>query len=238
VRASLHRGSVVPGTLALLLAFALPQVRAGQAKPKAPAPAAKPAPKPPPNPAKPGGNKAGGPKQVPTEQLEKLLNMSQEERQKALSKLPPQQQKQLQTRLDNLDRMTPAQRQQNLERTRQLEALTPARRQAVTRQIQSMNGLSVADQREILNNPDFGKSFSPQEQQIIRDRFAPATSNVVKPTDKLAPARRQAVNQEMQRINQMSFAERQQALHSPEFNQNFSPEEQEILRDRFPNAAK
>lgn len=164
--------------------------------------------------------------------------MNPEERQRALSKLPPQQQKQIQNRLDNLDRMNPAQRQQQLERARQLEALPPDRRQAVTRQIQSMNWMSIADQRQLLNSPEFAKNYSPAEQQIVRDRFAPANSNVVKPTDKLVPARRQAVNQERQRISAMTFAERRQALHSPEFAQQFSPEEQQILRGYFPGAAK
>ncbi len=237
-RVGVRRVGVLLGMLALMLGIGLPPAQAGQAK-KAPAPAAKPTP----NLDRPGGNRAGGnraggAKQVPTEQLEKLLNMSPEERQKALSKLPPQQRKQLQTRLDNLDRMTPAQRQQNLERARQLEALPPARRQAVRNQIQSMNKLSFADQRDILNSPEFAKNFSPEEQQILRERFPQAASNVVRPIDKLAPARRQAVNQEMQRINKMPFQERRQALHSPEFNQNFSPEEQEILRNRFPAAGK
>jgi hypothetical protein len=245
VRIPFHTGSVVArswvarkrvvcaGTL-LLIGIAAPAY-AGQAKNKN-APVAKPAPNKPP--VGGGAKKAAPPKPVPAEQLEKLLNMNAEERQKAMSKLPPQQQKQLQARLDNLDRQSPAQRQQTLDRLRELEKLPPARQQAVTNQIQSMNKLSFADQREILNNPDFAKNYSPEEQQIIRERFPQAASNVAKPIDKLSPARRQAVNQEGQRIQQMSFPERQQALHSPEFNQNFSPEEQQILRDRFPNAAK
>lgn len=164
--------------------------------------------------------------------------MSPEERQKALSKLPPPQQKQLQNRLDNLDRQSPAQRQQTLDRLRQLEKLPPARQQAVTRQIQGMNGTSIADQRQYLNSPEFAKQYSPEEQQIIRERFPAASSNVVRPTDKLVPARRQAVNQQAQRVQGMSFQERREYLHSPEFEQNFSSEEQQILRDRFPNAAK
>jgi hypothetical protein len=233
VRVPSIRGVVMASALALALALAWSGgLQGGQAK-KVPAPA----PKPPA--AKPqAGNKAGAPKPVPTEALERFLNMSPEERQKALSKLPPQQQKQLQTRLDNLDRMSPAQRAQQLERARQLEKLTPQRQKAVTSQIQGMTGLSVADQREYLNGPEFGKKFSPEEQQIVRDRFPPATSNVVKPTDKLVPARRQAVQQETQRIRAMPLAERREALHSPEFSQQYSPEEQQIIRDNFPNAAK
>ena len=164
--------------------------------------------------------------------------MSPEERQKALSKLPAAQRQQVQNRLDNLDRLSPAQREQRLNQARQLEQLPPARRQAVTRQIQGMNGRSIADQRQALNSPEFKQNFSPEEQQLVRDRFPAAASNVVRPSDKLVPARRQAVNQETQRIRAMPFAERREALHSPEFTQNFSPEEQDIIRNNFPNAAK
>lgn len=232
MRVPFHRLSALPGALALALLIGVPSAWAGQSKAKPAAPAARPGAN------KGGGNPAAAPKRVPAEQLEKLLNMSPEDRQKTLSKLPPQQQKQLQTRLDNLDRQSPAQRQQSLDRLRQLEKLPPARQRLVTGQIQSMNKLSFADQREILNSPQFAKQFSPEEQQIVRERFPQAASNVVRPIDKLLPARRQAVNQEIKRISQMPVPERRQALHSPEFSQNFSPEEQQILRDRFPNAAK
>ena len=41
----------------------------------------------------------------------------------------------------------------------------------------------------------------------------------LRPTDKLVPARRQAVNQETQRIRTtMTFPQRRRLLHSPEFS--------------------
>ncbi len=229
------RGVVIAGAIVLMLASSSGQVEGAQTKvkpPPAPRPAAKPA-------AKPGSNQGKQPaRPVPAEQLERLLNMSPEERQKALSKLPPPQQKQLQNRLDNLDRQSPAQRAETLERTRQLEKLPPERQQAVTNQIKGMNGLSFADQREILNSPEFGKNFSPEEQQIVRERYPQAASNVARPIDKLAPARRQAVQEETKRIRAMTIPERREALHDPEFSQKYSPEEQQIIRDNFPGAAK
>lgn len=228
----LTRGSL-SGMIALALASSA-SLMGGQPKARVASPAA-----PRPQAAKPpAAKRAGGGKAVQADQLEKLLNMTPAEREQELSRLPPAQRQRVQNRLDNLDRMNPAQRAQNLERARQLEQLPPDRRQAVTRQIQSMNGLSIADQRQILHSPDFNQNYSPQEQEIVRERFAAAASDVVKPTDKLVPARRQAVNQETKRIRALSFRERRQALHSPEFSQNFSPEEQEIIRNNFPNAAK
>jgi hypothetical protein len=236
VRVSFIRSVIVAGALALALAAGTGQAQGAQQKVKPP-----PAPKPAQTPkqaAKQAARQAA--KQVPAEQLGKLLNMSPEEREKALanSKLTPEQRQRVQNQLDNLDRMSPAQREQRLNRISQLEKLPQARQQAVTKQIQGMNNLSIADQRQMLNSPEFGKNFSSEEQQIVRDRFPAANSNVVRPTDKLVPARRQAVQQETQRIRAMTIPERREALHDPEFSQKFSPDEQQIIRDTFPGAAK
>jgi Protein of unknown function (DUF3106) len=237
VRVPFIRSVAVAGAVALMLTASTGQAQGAQPKtkpPPAPRPVNKPA-------AKPGNNQGKQPgRPVPAEELGKLLNMSPEEREKALtnSKLTPAQRQRVQNQLDNLDRLSPTQRAQQLERARQLEKLPPARQQAVTNQIKNMNGLSYADQREILNSPEFGKGFSPEEQQIVRERYPQAASNVVRPEDKLVPARRQAVNQERQRIRAMTIPERREALHDPEFSQKFSPEEQQIIRDSFPNAAK
>lgn len=210
-------------------------LEAGQPKPKPPPPAPK---------ANKGAKQAAkqaarqAAKQMPAEQLQRFLDMSPEDREKALSKLPDAQRQAVQQRLDNLERMSPAQRAQTLDQARRLESLPPARRQAVTTQIRSMGGLSIADQRQMIHSPEFNQNFSPEEQQLIRDRYAAAASNVVRPTDKLVPARRQALNQQVQSMSGLSVGEKRQILQSPEFNQNFSPEEQQIIRDRFPNAAK
>lgn len=177
-------------------------------------------------------------KQVPADQLDRLLKMSPEERERELSRLPANQRKQVQNRLDTLDRLSPAQRQQRIDRLREMEQLPPERQQAVTGQIRSMNQMSIADQREYLHSPGFGQSFSGDEQQIIRERFPAASSDVVRPTDKLLPGRRQIVADEVRRIQAMLPRQRRQTLHDPAFTQNFSPDEQEIIRKRFPNAAR
>jgi hypothetical protein len=111
-------------------------------------------------------------KAVPADQLEKLLNMSPEEREKNLSKYPPAQRQNLQNRLNNLDKLSPEDRAQRLDRTRRLESLPPARRQAVTQQVQSIRQLpTVKERRAAINSPEFQKNFSPEEQQLIREQF-------------------------------------------------------------------
>lgn len=110
---------------------------------------------------------------VPADQLRKMLGMSPEQRQKALdaSKLTVPQRERVQKQLDTLDRMPPAQREQQLNWIGRLETLPAPRQRAVNQQIQAMNGMTVAQKRAIIQNPEFEQRFSPEEQDLIRERF-------------------------------------------------------------------
>ena len=53
------------------------------------------------------------------------------------------------------------------------------------------------------------------------------------------PRDRQAVvRSELQSLRKMPFPERRARLNSPEFQEKFSPEEQRLLRESFPAAAR
>jgi hypothetical protein len=154
---------------------------AGQAKGKPPAPPpAKPV-KPPPTPkqiAKQAAKQAA--RQVPVDQLQKLLNMSPEDREKNLSKLPPEQRTRAENQLANLDKMSPQQRAQRLEQIRHLETgmakLSPARQVAVNQEMQSIRKLPAGEaRRAAINSPEFQKNFTPDEQQLIREQFPGAS---------------------------------------------------------------
>ncbi len=68
--------------------------------------------------------------------------------------------------------MTPQQRAQRLDQISRLEKLPPGRRQAVTQQMQSIAKLpTVQERRAVIHSPEFQQNFSPEEQQLIRDRF-------------------------------------------------------------------
>ena len=54
----------------------------------------------------------------------------------------------------------------------------------------------------------------------------------------LTPDRKQAVKEEIDRINAMTFVQRRFHMHSKEFEQSFTAAELELLRYHFPNAAK
>src|SRR3984885_12006571 len=154
----------------MLVVCSLAGVRldAGQAKVRRPPPTRQAKPQAAPK----QGNKQGAPKQVPADELEKMLKMSPEEREKSLSKYPPAQRQNLENRLNNLDKLTPEQRAQRLDQARRLESLPPARRQAVNQQIQGIRQLPPGPaRRAALHSPEFEKNFSPDEQQLIREQF-------------------------------------------------------------------
>lgn len=112
-------GKVWLGSILLFYGAGI-RLDAAQAKPK-PAPPPKPAPKA--AAPKQQANKQQAPKAVPADELEKMLNMSPEEREKNLSKYPPAQRQNLENRLTNLDKLSPEDRAQRLQRTRELEKL-------------------------------------------------------------------------------------------------------------------
>jgi len=159
--------SLICGSVLIVYSLAGVGLEAGQPKVKAPAPPKTPTPK---QAAKQAARQAA--KQVPAETLQKLLNMSPEDREKTLSKLPPAQRTRAENQLSNLDKLSPEQRARRLDQLGRLEKLTPARRQAVTQQMQSIRNLpTVKERRAVIQSPEFQKNFSPEEQQLIREQF-------------------------------------------------------------------
>lgn len=127
-----------------------------------------PASPPPPRIAKPG--KANQPKENPVDQLERFQQLSPQDREKELSKLPPARRARVEQQLANLAKLTPQQRARRLERLRTLQSLPPARRQAVRQEIQDLRSLPPRLRAARLNGEEM-KTFSPVEQQLIRDIF-------------------------------------------------------------------
>lgn len=157
--------------------------------PKAPPPAA--APK---NFNAKGANAGGGgvpKKNVPRINnpgpVQRLLQMTPEERERALEKIPAQQQEQYRKRLAELDRRPPAEKEHWATQARILDSLTPPQRRLVTQQLNAFNKLPddriLPVRRELvqlmrmspeqrdsrLNSDAFKQHYSPQEQGILND---------------------------------------------------------------------
>jgi hypothetical protein len=125
------------------------------------------------NPGKQNPGKQNPGKQNPVEQLERFEQMSPEERQKALAKLPAARRARVETQLANLDKLTPEQRARRIARLQALQSLPPERRKAVQQEIQDLRALPPRLRAARLNGDEM-KTFSPVEQQLIRDTFPKA----------------------------------------------------------------
>ena len=118
---------------------------------------------------------------------QRLMQMTPEQRERALEKLPPERQAQIRQRLDRLDNLPPQQRQRMIQQYQQLSSLPPEKQVQVRRQIQAFNQLppdrkaevgpelqrlrrmSESDRQTRLASEDFKNRFSPAEQRMLAD---------------------------------------------------------------------
>jgi len=103
---------------------------------------------------------------LPAPAVERFLQMSPEDRERALSQLPPERRQDLEQRLNRLQQLPPeqAQRLQNVYPA--FMNLRPVRRQAVRQEIQELRQMKPAERKDRLNS-DTG-NFSPEEMSILR----------------------------------------------------------------------
>jgi hypothetical protein len=181
--------AVLPLCLGLLSgsAFAADQAKPARggghpaAAPKAEAPRAAAQNKPPQG--QPG--RAGNPANQQSEQLEKLLEMKPEDRDKFLQNLAPQRRENLQRRLGEIEKMAPARKTRVLTRLEMLNSLAPQKRQqvrravqqfeampadrkaAIGRELQQMAPMPDEQRREHMNSEEFRNRYSVTEQQMM-----------------------------------------------------------------------
>lgn len=103
---------------------------------------------------------------LPAPAVERFLQMSPEDRERALSQLTPERRQQVEERLNRLQQLPPDQ----LERLQGLYPafinLRPLRRQAVRTEIQELRKLKPVDRKDRLNAD--AREFSSEEMDILR----------------------------------------------------------------------
>ncbi|MDE3197165.1 MAG: DUF3106 domain-containing protein [Acidobacteriota bacterium] len=151
--------------------------------------------------AKGGGRAAAAPKaprqqaarrenlkgQPAAQQLERLLRMTPEQRDRALASLPPARRANIQRRLDDLERATPAARGRMLTRLEMLNSLPPDRQREVRqslrqfqqmpaerhstiqREMRSLAPLTEEERQERMNSEGFQNRYNPEEREMIRN---------------------------------------------------------------------
>ncbi len=118
---------------------------------------------------------------------QRLMQMTPEERERALEKLPLAQQAQIRDRLARIDSLPPAQRQRMIQQYQTFSNLPPEKQRLVTRQIQAINhlpedrgpavraelqklrGMPESERQARLVSEEFKNKFTPAEQEILSD---------------------------------------------------------------------
>ena len=132
-----------------------------------------------------GGAQAGPPITNPANQAYRLYRLTPEERERALEKLPPQQQQRIQNQLKYFDSLPKDQQEMMLKRLERFDSLSPLEKREFTLNFQALNQLpqprqqmvraalrrlqvmNEADRQVLLNSPAFKSRFTPDEIHII-----------------------------------------------------------------------
>ena len=101
--------------------------------------------------------------------LQRLANMTPEQREKALARLPPERRAYVEEQLNRLGQLSPEQRARLLQRYDEFQGLPRDRQAAVRSELQALRKLPTPQLRERLNSPDFQQNFSPEEQRLLRE---------------------------------------------------------------------
>ena len=119
--------------------------------------------------------------------VNRFMNMTPEQREKALSKLPPERRENIQRRLSELQKLPPEARTRLMNAAEMLRTLPPERQQQVRQalrrfqqmpeerhavvqaEMQKMEPLSDEQRRERMNAEEFRNRYTPAEQQMMRN---------------------------------------------------------------------
>jgi hypothetical protein len=103
---------------------------------------------------------------LPAPAVERFLQMSPEDRERALSQLPPERRQQMEQRLSRLEQLPADLRERLQDVYPAFMSLRPVRRQAVRQEIQELRQTRPALRKERLNND--ARDFSSEEMDILR----------------------------------------------------------------------
>jgi hypothetical protein len=119
--------------------------------------------------------------------------------------------------IDRWNRMPPE------ERERELAKLPPARARLIRQRIARYNQMRPEEQKALRDRYETFSHLPPDRQQIVRDRL--------REFHQLPKARQPLVHREVERLRLMPEGRRQARMNGDEFRGQFSPQEQQIIRD-------
>ncbi len=120
--------------------------------------------------------------------------------------------------------MSPEQQQQFLENNAQFKQLPPGRQQQILQNLDKWNRLTPEQKQEAIDRERLLEQLTPEQREYVRGTLLPKWQALPQP-------RRQAINQHLAMLRNMSPSTQQAALNDPKFTQGLSPDEQSMLRD-------
>jgi hypothetical protein len=123
----------------------------------------------------------------------------------------------LENSIDRWNRMSPE------ERERQLAKLPPDRAALIRQRIRRYNQMHPVEQQALRERYQTFSQLPLDRQQIVRDRL--------REFRQLPEARRPIVHAEVEQMRLLPEAQRQARMSGDEFRSQFSPPEQQIIRD-------
>ncbi len=109
-----------------------------------------------------------------------------------------------------------------LEQNPDFKKLPPDRQQRLRERLQSFNSLPPEQKNRILQRMEVYEHLTPDQQQRVHQMF--------KQFRELPQDRRHQLNQAFLQMQNMGPEERQKLLDSPEYRNNYSDQERELLR--------
>jgi hypothetical protein len=135
-----------------------------------------------------GGVPKKGPGLInPLNPVQRLAQMTPEQRERVLEQLPPERAAQMRMQLENFDRLPPAAKAKIAQAAQAITSLPPEKQRVINQSMRGMNSLpderkrplvkelrslldmSPEDRAARLNSPDFKKAYSPEEQKFLSD---------------------------------------------------------------------
>jgi Protein of unknown function (DUF3106) len=118
--------------------------------------------------------------------------------------------------------LPPEEQERILKNDRRFLQLPAARRQQVRENLKHWNQLSPEQKQQVRRREQIYSQLTPEQRQNVRQMSGEWRN--------LRPGDRRRVRLALRRMRAMTLEERGKFLDSPQFRQDFSPEEQNILR--------
>jgi hypothetical protein len=126
--------------------------------------------------------------------------------------------------VENLRDMPPEERERFLENNEKFKNLPPQRQAQIRQNLRKWDQMSPEQQDRIRAYGRMLENASPEQREHFQNDTVPKL-------EQMPPMRRMRVINHWHRLQAMTPAEQEAALHDPAFMGNLSPEEQSVVRD-------